>query len=53
MPPKELQELFKTAWEAAGHAPNWPDKPNNRLDKARKALVEALLELGVIHATCR
>jgi hypothetical protein len=33
--------------------PNWPDKPNNRLDKARKALVEALLELGVIHATCR
>jgi hypothetical protein len=31
--------------------PNWPDKPNKRLDKAKTALVGALTELGMIHAT--
>jgi hypothetical protein len=51
MPPCDLQELFKTAWEAANHAPNRPDEPNKRLDRARKALVDALMELGLIHAT--
>jgi hypothetical protein len=49
--PCDLQELFKSAWEAANHAPNWPDEPNKRLDRARKAFVDALMELGLIHAS--
>jgi hypothetical protein len=48
MPPKDLKQLLEVAYEAANHQPNWPDKTNRRHDKAREALVQALLELHLI-----